>query len=140
MTALTIRLATKKDWATIKEILFEVALYFSSLTDEAFWVAEQDGRIAGVLQFFEYEDFFFLSSLAVRPEARGNKIASQMIERLAAEARKPIYLYTIIPDFFKKLGFQDSLFLPNLPSRDRYECADCHSDRCVCLVRQPNAA
>jgi N-acetylglutamate synthase-like GNAT family acetyltransferase len=135
---LTIRPANKNDWTTIKELLFEVDLYYSALIDEAFWVAEQDGRIVGVLQFKEYEDFFFLSSLAVRPEARGNKIASQMIEQLAAAARKPIYLYTIIPEFFKKLGFQASLFLPGLPSRDRYECVDCHPGKCVCLVRRPN--
>ena len=59
--------------------------------------------------------FLFLSSLAVRPEARDDRIASQMIEQLAAQAGKPIYLYTIIPEFFRKLGFQDSLFLPQPP-------------------------
>lgn len=132
-----IRPATQQDWPAIKAILEAVDEYYATLSNEYFWAAEQDQQIIGVAQLKENNDYFFLSSLAVLPTAQGKRVASQLMEHFINKANKPIYLYTIIPDFFKRFGFKETNFTSNLPSRDNYECVDCHPDRCLCLVKKP---
>jgi N-acetylglutamate synthase-like GNAT family acetyltransferase len=138
--SIILRSATEKDWTAIKELLVAVDIYYTALTNEAFLVAEDNHQIVGVVQFKEYPNYYFLSSLAIKPARQGQGIGSQIIKQLSTKTNKPIYLYTISPNLFKRFGFQETTFADLLPSREHYECADCHADRCVCLVRFSGAA
>ncbi|MDD5382896.1 MAG: GNAT family N-acetyltransferase [Candidatus Margulisbacteria bacterium] len=130
-----IRPARQQDRTAIKRLLIDLDLYYSALIMEDFWVAEKDGKIVGAVQFKEYDKFFFLGSLAVLPGARDRGIASSLVKKLIAKVNKPVYLYTIIPDFFKRFGFKETAATAELPSKDQYECEACHSEKCVCMVR-----
>ncbi len=136
---LSIRPATKKDRDTIKKILEDADLFYSALTMEAFWVAEMGNKIVGTVQLKDYEDFFFLGSLVVVAEEQGKGVASALLKEVLRSHQKNIYLYTIVPEFFEKFGFKITSPLPDLPSKDHYECEDCHSKKCVCMVKYPDA-
>ena len=54
--------------------------------------------------------------------------------------QKKVYLYTILPAFFKKYGFKETLPLPSLPSRENLGCPECLPEKCVCMVKSPHAS
>lgn len=133
---LKIKQANKKDNEQILEILKKLDLYYSDLSLNNFWVAEKDKKIIGCVQLREYDDFLFLGSLGVSEQDQKHGIARALMDEILSKAPKNIYLYTIIPEFFKKFGFKTTKELPaNLPSRNQYECEACHSDRCVTMVK-----
>ena len=114
----------------------EVDIYYSALTPDAFFVAENESGIVGTAQFRTFEKFTFLSSLAVQPEMQGKGIASALIEEFISASPRPIYLYTLLPAFFQKFGFKITKLIPGLPSKDLYECEGCQPDKCACMVRE----
>lgn len=115
-------------------------LFYPSQSIDNFWVAEKDGKIVGVIRFEEHDNFFFLSSLGVKPAERKQGVASALVEKLLGSANKNVYLYTAIPDFFQKFGFQTTQPPNHLPSKSGFQCEECFPDRCVCMVKSPNAA
>jgi N-acetylglutamate synthase-like GNAT family acetyltransferase len=132
---LNIRQATEKDNPQILRLLKEIALYYEGLELKNFWVAEKEGKIIGTVQLQEINDFVFLGSLCVDPKEQHKGSASCLLHIATKNIIKPIYLYTIIPDFFKRHGFEITKPIPGLPSKARYECESCHSERCVTMIK-----
>ena len=137
---LNIRPAAKKDEMAILGILKELDLFYPALALDGFWVAEKDGEVIATVQLTDLENFAFLGSLAVKKKEQGKGVAAALLNRVLGQRSKDIYLYTVIPDFFEKFGFEPTSPQPGLPSKDRYECEYCHSDKCVTMVRQADAA
>ncbi len=133
---LTVRKAKDTDKDRVIEILKELDIYYSALKFRDFWVAEEDGEIIGCAQLEEYPDFFYLGSVGVTGSRAGKGTAKKLLDEILKGRTKDIYLYTIIPDFFRKFAFEITEPVPDLPSRDRYECEDCHLDRCVAMVKR----
>ena len=133
----TFRLAVKADEPKIMEILHETDLYYPKITLDNFWVAEENHEIAGIVQFREYDDYFFLSSFGVRPSFQKKGIAKYMIENLFINSNnKNIYIYTTLPEFFAKFGFKKAAISNNLPSRESYQCRDCFPENCFCMIKE----
>ena len=132
---ITIRKARDADKPQVIRILKDTDIYYSALKFEDFWVAEEEGEILGCAQLEEYPAFYYLGSLGVAVEHEGKGIARMLLNPLLKRLKKDTYIYTIIPEFFKKFDFVVAPPLPDLPSKDRYECADCHPERCVTMVR-----
>ena len=109
---LKIRPAGKNDQKAILKILKDLDLFYPTLVLKGFWVAEKNGRIIGTLQLADHSDFIFLGSLAVVKEEEGKGVARALLEKALKSQRKNIYLYTIIPEFFKKFGFQITTPIP----------------------------
>jgi N-acetylglutamate synthase-like GNAT family acetyltransferase len=136
-----IRKAAKIDKDAVIKILKDLDLYYAGLSFKDFWVAEKEGQIVGAAQLEVFPDFCFLSSVGVIPTEQHHGIAKQLLTELFSKCKdqKPVYLYTVIPEFFKKFGFTATHTLPpDLPSKDRYECEYCFPEKCVTMVR--NAA
>jgi N-acetylglutamate synthase-like GNAT family acetyltransferase len=146
---LTIEPAQNKDAARISEILKRLDLYHPSRIPDDFWVAQMDNKIVGVACLTEHDDFFFLSSVGVLEEHQRKGIAKALLEKIFKDLKKDVYLYTIIPGFFKKFRFeiverrcptQDVGHSPphipgNLPSKESLGCENCLSDNCVCMIK-----
>lgn len=132
---LNIRQATDKDNPQILKLLKELDLYYEGLKLKDFWVAEKEEKIIGTAQLEEISDFIFLGSLGVDPKEQHKGTASHLLSIATKDTMKPIYLYTIIPEFFKRHGFEISPPVPGLPSKARYECESCHSERCVTMAK-----
>jgi N-acetylglutamate synthase-like GNAT family acetyltransferase len=137
---LKIHAAGKEDSKEITGILKKLDLFYPSLSLTDFWVAEKDQKIIGTIQLRKYKDFFFLSALGVLEKERNQGIARALMNEALSSADKNIYLYTIIPEFFKKFGFQITSPIPGLPQKNQYECEYCHPEKCVCMVKRPHAA
>mgnify|MGYP001473359970 CR=1 FL=1 len=133
--SLSVRAARPADLKTIIEILDQSDLRYSHETLNGFQLAEKDGLIAGIVRLDEQQDFIFLTSLGVRPEFQKQGIATALLEQLFKSIKKPIYLYTIIPDFFSRLGFVPSPVPPSLPPKKIFGCDECFPDRCCCMVK-----
>ena len=132
---LNIQPAQEKDKDEISKILEILDLYHPTKIPEKFWVAKSDGKVVGVACLNEYDDFFFLSSVGVVSDYQRQDIARTMLKKILGNLNKDVYLYTIIPDFFKKFGFKIVKPPRNLPSKESLECENCLSDNCVCMVK-----
>lgn len=136
----SIRKAKESDNPRILKILKDLDLYYEGLELKDFWVAEKDHKIIGAVQLQESENFFFLCCLSVIKEEQHKGIASSLLERVTQDTKKPVYLYTVIPEFFIKHGFSITELLPGLPSKERYECKYCYPEKCRTMVKYPDAA
>ncbi|NWG13768.1 MAG: GNAT family N-acetyltransferase [Acidobacteria bacterium] len=77
-----------------------------------------------------------LSCVGVRADLQGRGIGQALVERVVREALSPVYLYTLVPEFFRKAGFRDAESLPpDLPPRSIYGCSACDPALCLCLMK-----
>ena len=137
---LKFRKALTGDKNKILKVLKELDLNYPSQSLEDFWVAEKEDEIIGIVRLEEKKDFYFLSSLGILKEHRKQGVASQLLSEITKKLKKVVYLYTIIPEFFKKAGFEAASPLPGLPLKEILECENCFPDRCVCMVKFPHAS
>lgn len=133
---LKIRKAQVTDRPAIAEIIKQLDLAYPSQTGDNFWVAENSGEIFGIAELREFSGFFFLSSVGVAEKHQHLGIAADLLESLLAGLKKDVYLYTTIPDFFSRFGFQIVADQPqDLPPREKFSCRECTPEACVCMAR-----
>ena len=136
--SIIIRPARRSDQAQIIELLKELDLYYAGLELNDFWVAEEHCKIISTAQLEVFPEFCFLSSVGVKQTEQKHGIGQALLTELFSQCKnqKPVYLYTIIPDFFAKFGFKSTTDLPSqIPGKERYECQECHPERCITMVR-----
>ena len=130
-----IRPAGPTDGKAIEQVLDELDYARSQEGCEDFWVALDEGKIVGVAHLAPYEGFDFLSYVGVLSAHRGRGIAKEMLLQILVETDRPVYLYTVIPDFFRRIGFEVTDAPKTIPPRQR--CEGCDRGKCVCMVRMP---
>ncbi len=131
-----VRRACAADHAAILAITRALELDYPAMDLSCFWVAELDGEIVGVAELKDLESCSLLSCVGVRERLQGRGIGRKLVDRVVREALYPVYLYTLVPDFFRKAGFRDAGVLPrDLPPRAFYGCLGCDPARCLCLMR-----
>lgn len=132
---LAIRSAKDADKEAVLKILMDLDMYYPTLEFKDLFVAEEDGNIVGCAQLEDRKDFFFLGSVATSESQRGKGTASKLLGEILKGLKKEVYLYTAIPDFFSRFGFTEAPMRPELPSKDRYDCAGCGANICICMKR-----
>ena len=131
-----IRQAKKEDYPQIIKLISEIEQTYPGFEPNSFWVAETDNFIVGTVRLIEIGNFVFLESLASKQDHQGQGVAKKLLEESLKNIKKDIYLFTIIPDFFKKFGFEPISHIPtSLPSKERYECQYCEPDKCKAMVK-----
>lgn len=130
-----IRPASKNDEKAILKILEEADLHYKDEKLDNFLAAEIDGKVAGIVRIEEHADFLFLTSLGVASNQRNKGIATALLNHIFRQAEKPIYIYTIIPEFFEKFGFKVTKTHPSLPPKNIFGCEECFPNRCVIMVK-----
>lgn len=72
--------------------------YAARVAEGVVWVAEQDGKVAGVVVLLPEDDHLLLDNVAVAPEAHGKGVGRALVAFAEAEARRrghaEIRLYT----------------------------------------------
>jgi N-acetylglutamate synthase-like GNAT family acetyltransferase len=131
------RPAKESDEQAIMKIVASQDLLYKTLHFNAFHLAEIDGKIGSVLRLEAFDHFYFLSSLGTDQALEGHGLASGLIQSIQKNITKPIYLYTIIPGFFTRLGFLPLDPPRDIPPRSLYSCVTCEPLRCVCMVFRP---
>ncbi len=133
---LIIRPAEERDLPSVIKVLDESDHRYKKETFDRFFVAEVDGRIAGTVRLEEHDNFTFLTSLGVENDFRGQGIGAALMQFALKSAKNDMYIYTVIPDFFRKFGFTPLPTPGFLPAKDAYECDDCFPERCVTMVKK----
>lgn len=137
---MTVRPARAEDYPVIIDLLRELELDYPSRNLTRFLVGEADGKILAIAELKEYQDFCLLSCVGIREDFQGTGLGRSFVNRVLRDVRKDVYLYTLVPDFFKKTGFVEAASLPaDLPPRSIYGCAACDPAFCRCLVRKADA-
>ena len=105
-----LRPAREKDFPAIKALIHEARINPNALDWRRFTVAETpDGQFIGCGQLKPHFDGTLeLASLAVIPSQRGKGVARVIIQKLMADAPRPLYLTcrSQLGPFYEKFGFR----------------------------------
>ena len=115
----SLRPATAQDSAAIRALIRRVRINPSNLDWRHFLVAvDAAGRLVGCGQLKPHgREIIELASIAVEDECRGHGVARVVIDRLVAEAPRPLYLTcrSSLGRLYAKWGFRE-LAVPEMPA------------------------
>ncbi len=120
----------------IVRIAWRLALDYPGMENDTFFVAEERGKIVGILGIRDFGEFLELVAVGVLEEYRemgvGKKLVEEALKNLAG---KNVYLLTTVPGFYEKLGFIKVDEVPEVLKKDPAWCAGCDRAKCVVLLR-----
>lgn len=82
--------------------------------DMYFHAVHEDGRLTGFFIYWDLGDSYYIHFIAVFPEMRGQKIGQKILDWVAENLKKPVFLEVDIPfdeiterraNFYKRNGF-----------------------------------
>jgi N-acetylglutamate synthase-like GNAT family acetyltransferase len=104
-----LRAATAADQAAIRAIVRSAGIYPLGLGWRRFTVAEERGRVVGVVQVRAHRDGSReLASLAIVPERRHAAIGTHLVAALLEREPPPLYLTCrdALETFYRRFGFR----------------------------------
>ncbi|HPU94268.1 MAG TPA: GNAT family N-acetyltransferase [Candidatus Saccharicenans sp.] len=102
-----VRKADAADMPYITRIAWRLALDYPGMENDLFFVAEERGKITGILGLKDFGDFLEMRSVGVLEEYRQMGTGRKLVEEaLKSFKGKPVYLLTTIPRFYEPLGFK----------------------------------
>jgi len=116
------------------------SLGFDDLSNfpEDVYVVEDRGELVALLRIKDCGGVSYLSEVGVHPERRGEGLAMNLLNDILGNIDSDVYLYTVIPDFFKRFGFRVADIPPSIPTRGEIDCEGCEVSKCRCMVRWAN--
>ena len=130
-----IRNARSRDFKTILKLAESLGLDYPGMEADRFWVAEEKGRLFGIVALLVHPNCLELVSLGVDPEARSAGLGGRLIETVTAAAPGDLFLATAIPGYFEQHGFVRALRVPPGMAKDPAWCEGCPKERCTVMVR-----
>ena len=132
-----IRRAEPRDYAGIEALMAALELPYPAMDLSCFWVAEAGEEMIAGAELKEFQGCSLLSCVGVREDLQGLDIGRTLVEEVVRHAHHDVYLYTLVPGFFRKAGFVAAEhFPPDLPPRSIYGCQNCNPALCFCMVRR----
>jgi N-acetylglutamate synthase-like GNAT family acetyltransferase len=110
---------------------------YPGMERDEFLLAEDGGRLAGIVGLKRHADGLELCSLCVEAAARGTGLGRLLVEKLFRLAGGPVHLATIIPGFFEKCGFVRTPAVPAGMEKDPAWCEGCDRALCTVMIRKP---
>ncbi|HSY75265.1 MAG TPA: GNAT family N-acetyltransferase [Bacteroidia bacterium] len=107
MSRVIIREPNDAELIHIKSFLKEYGLDDSGISKEQFKILLYDNELAAFGRLKKHDDCIELSSVGVIKEYRSKKLGEAIIKSFLSEAKQDIYLVTVIPGFFSKMGFKE---------------------------------
>ncbi len=120
------------------ELARSLDLNYPGMEADELWVAEDDGRIVGVVALKAHTDCLELCALGVDHRFRGRGIAKALVEALVATSPGDVHLATTIPGFFESCGFHiiKEAIPTTFPARRKTDwCEGCPQERCTVMMR-----
>ena len=138
---ITLRTAQEADFPAIALVLEELELGHPAIRLELFHLGLSGGEIVAVANVMDCGPSLYMSAVGVRKSSQGGGVARSFLGRLLSGLPKEVYVYTRIPEFFGRFGFEESAAPGEIPPRSIYDCASCGGlNECLCMVRRPYAA
>jgi N-acetylglutamate synthase-like GNAT family acetyltransferase len=115
-----------------------LALDYPGMEKDDLWVAEDEGRMIGLVGLKKQPDCLELCALGVDPAGRGKGIAKALVGALMAAASGDVHLATVIPNFFETCGFEKARDIPaTFPEKRKTAwCEGCDARLCTVMVRK----
>lgn len=104
--SLTISNCSPHQFELIKKYIAQFELDDRSLHPSQFLVASVNNTIVGFGRIREYTNCAEMCSLGVIVPERHKGVGTELSTALMKKTKLPLYLVCIIPDYFKKLGFE----------------------------------
>ncbi|MCX6578247.1 MAG: GNAT family N-acetyltransferase [Candidatus Aminicenantes bacterium] len=133
---MNIRRARKEDFPQITSLARQLGLDYQGMDDDSFWVAEDGGRIAGIVALKKHADCHELCALGVHSRHRDKGLGRELVQVLLQSADRDIYLATIIPGFFENCGFDKTAHIPSSLKKSPEWCEGCSKELCTIMVRK----
>jgi amino-acid N-acetyltransferase len=133
---MNIRSIRSEDWPSARALTARLGLDYEGMEEDRFWVAEDDGRIAGLVGLKRRFDCLELVGLGVEPARREAGTGGRLVEALFAAAGADVYLATIIPGYFARCGFVPADLIPAGMAKDPAWCEGCPRTGCTVMVRR----
>ena len=131
-----IRRAEPRDYADIETLMGALELSYPAMDLSCFWVAETGDEVVAAAELKDFRACSLLSCVGVREDLQGLDIGRTLVGEVVRQARHDVYLYTLVPGFFRKAGFAEAGQVPpDLPPRSLYGCQNCNPRLCYCMVR-----
>ncbi len=138
---LAVRAAEPKDYPAVIDLLAALELDYPERDLSLFRVGVTNDEIIAIAELKDFGNFSLLSCVGVREDIQGAGIGKIFTSQVLREAKSDVYLYTLVPGFFEKLGFVKVLNLPpGLPPRSYYGCVGCEQLGCTCMVKVKDAS
>jgi N-acetylglutamate synthase-like GNAT family acetyltransferase len=131
-----IRKARREDLSRVRELAEGLGLDYPGLEDDVFWIGEDNGRIEGICGLKKHPDCLELCALGVEKSARGRRIGCDLVRTLLREVKADIFLATVIPGFFERLGFSRTPEFPRSMEKGRVWCEGCDRAFCTVMVKR----
>ncbi len=133
-----VRKALPEDIPAAVALARQLELDYPGLEADRLWVAEDSGRIIGLVALKTHPDCLELCALGVAPDDRGKGTAKALVEALMAEAPGAVHLATVIPGFFEARGFRAAADVPAAfpAKRATSWCDGCRRDLCTVMTRE----
>jgi len=132
---MAIRSARQKDFSQIVALAKELGLDYEGMDKDSYWVAEEAGRIVGLVGLKKHADCHELCALGVSLGYRGKDLGQKLVHALLLNADRDIYLATIIPGFFEQCGFEKCTQFPASMKKAPEWCEGCRKELCTVMVR-----
>jgi len=131
-----IREAAPPDYEQLVRLARECDVDYPGMEKDDFLVAEQDCRVLGIVGLKSHPGCLELCALGVDGANRKLGIGRKLVFELLAGVRDDIYLATVIPGYFERLGFERVAAIPPAMVKDPDWCAGCRRDLCTVMVRR----
>jgi N-acetylglutamate synthase-like GNAT family acetyltransferase len=133
-----VRKAKAGDLPQIVELARTLGLDYPGMERDRFWVAEETGRIVGIVGLKKHPDCLELCALGVDPRQRSKGTGRALVEALMAKAHVDVHLATVIPGFFEACGFERTSEVPRtfIDKRQTEWCEGCEQRLCTVMVRK----
>lgn len=132
----TYRWAQAADAEGVGRLLESLELMRPATATERFVVAHEGERLVGMAHVERAGEALFVSSVGVDEAFQGRGIGAGLMRHIHSSHEREIYLYTIIPQFFTRLGFTAVEPPAFLPERKIFGCDACLPRSCVCMVKK----
>jgi len=133
---MNIRKARAGDGGRVAAFARKHAMDYAGMEEDEFLLAEDGGRLAGIVALKRHADCLELCALCVEDADRGTGLGRLLVEELIRLAGGPVHLATILPGFFEKWGFVRISEAPAGMKKDPDWCEGCDRSRCTLMVRE----
>jgi len=130
------RNARKTESRQILKLAKKLELDYSGMDADDFLVAEDSRKIVGICGLRKHEDCLELCSLGVDEGYRKRGLGKKLVVGVLKKARGEVYLATIMPDFFRKFGFEKSPQIPLSMIKKSDWCQGCNKELCTIMVKK----
>jgi N-acetylglutamate synthase-like GNAT family acetyltransferase len=131
-----VRKARPEDLSRVIRLARKYDLDYAGMEADDFWVAEENGRIWGIGALKKHPDCLELCALGVDERKRGRGWGERLARAVIRNAKGKLFLATIIPGFFARLGFKRTADVPASMVKKEEWCAGCTKELCAVMVRR----